>query len=163
MDYYFNDIEKTILKTQSNTFSKSYNFSENEKEIFSPNDTLNLNKFSINKSSNQFKKVQNQKIKNNLRKRANSSTFKSVNSFSSLNSNNKNNNINNNNNIKVTQLQNENFELKDEISYMKNKIEQLTELYNKLSLRVDEVQHENNLLRIHNQKLVNFISECLKK
>ena len=165
MDYYFNDIEKTILKTQSNTFSKSYNFSENEKEIFSPNDTLNLNKYSLNlnKSSNQIKKVQNNKMKNNLRKRANSSTFKSVNSFTSLNSNNKNNNINNNNNIKVTQLQNENFELKDEISYMKKKIEQLTELYNKLSLRVDEVQHENNLLRIHNQKLVNFISECLKK
>ena len=46
---------------------------------------------------------------------------------------------------------------------MRNKIEHLTELYDKLSIRIDEIQHENNLLKIHNQKLVNFINENLNK
>ena len=82
--------------------------------------------------------------------------MKSVNSISSLQSNNLNK-------IKLTQLQNENSELKDELSFMRNKIEHLTELYDKLSIRIDEIQHENNLLKIHNQKLVNFINENLNK
>ena len=156
MDYYLNDMERTLTKTQSNNFSKSYNFSENEKDS-TLNNTINFTKSSLNKTktSNNFKS-DNKKFKNNLRKRANSTTFKSVNSISSLQSNNQNK-------IKLTQLQNENSELKDELSFMRNKIDHLTELYNKLSTRIDDIQHENNLLKIHNQKLVNFISENLNK
>ena len=156
MDYYLNDMVRTLTKTQSNNFSKSYNFSENEKDS-TLNNTINFTKSSLNKTntSNNFKS-ENKKFKNNIRKRANSTTFKSVNSISSLQSNNQNK-------IKLTQLQNENSELKDELSFMRNKIEHLTELYNKLSIRIDEIQHENNLLKIHNQKLVNYISENLNK
>ena len=156
MDYYLNDMVRTLTKTQSNNFSKSYNFSENEKDS-TLNNTINFTKSSLTKTktSNNFKS-DCKKFKNNIRKRANSTTFKSVNSISSLQSNNQNK-------IKLTQLQNENSELKDELSFMRNKIEHLTELYDKLSIRIDEIQHENNLLKIHNQKLVNFINENLNK
>ena len=156
MNYYLNDMVRTLTKTQSNNFSKSYNFSENEKDS-TLNNTINFTKSSLTKTktSNNFKS-DSKKFKNNIRKRANSTTFKSVNSISSLQSNNQNK-------IKLTQLQNENSELKDELSFMRNKIEHLTELYDKLSIRIDEIQHENNLLKIHNQKLVNFINENLNK
>ena len=156
MNYYLNDMVRTLTKTQSNNFSKSYNFSENEKDS-TLNNTINFTKSSLTKTktSNNFKS-DSKKFKNNIRKRANSTTFKSVNSISSLQSNNLNK-------IKLTQLQNENSELKDELSFMRNKIEHLTELYDKLSIRIDEIQHENNLLKIHNQKLVNFINENLNK
>ena len=156
MNYYLNDMVRTLTKTQSNNFSKSYNFSENEKDS-TLNNTINFTKSSLTKTktSNNFKS-DCKKFKNNIRKRANSTTFKSVNSISSLQSNNLNK-------IKLTQLQNENSELKDELSFMRNKIEHLTELYDKLSIRIDEIQHENNLLKIHNQKLVNFINENLNK
>ena len=156
MNYYLNDMVRTLTKTQSNNFSKSYNFSENEKDS-TLNNTINFTKSSLNKTntSNNFKS-ENKKFKNNIRKRANSTSFKNVNSISSLQSNNQNK-------IKLTQLQNENSELKDELSFMRNKIEHLTELYDKLSIRIDEIQHENNLLKIHNQKLVNFINENLNK
>ena len=156
MNYYLNDMVRTLTKTQSNNFSKSYNFSENEKDS-TLNNTINFTKSSLTKTktTNNFKS-DSKKFKNNIRKRANSTTFKSVNSISSLQSNNLNK-------IKLTQLQNENSELKDELSFMRNKIEHLTELYDKLSIRIDEIQHENNLLKIHNQKLVNFINENLNK
>ena len=156
MNYYLNDMVRTLTKTQSNNFSKSYNFSENEKDS-TLNNTINFTKSSLTKTktTNNFKS-DSKKFKNNIRKRANSTTFKSVNSISSLQSNNQNK-------IKLTQLQNENSELKDELSFMRNKIEHLTELYDKLSIRIDEIQHENNLLKIHNQKLVNFINENLNK
>ena len=156
MNYYLNDMVRTLTKTQSNNFSKSYNFSENEKDS-TLNNTINFTKSSLTKTktSNNFKS-DSKKFKNNIRKRANSTTFKNVNSISSLQSNNLNK-------IKLTQLQNENSELKDELSFMRNKIEHLTELYDKLSIRIDEIQHENNLLKIHNQKLVNFINENLNK
>ena len=156
MNYYLNDMVRTLTKTQSNNFSKSYNFSENEKDS-TLNNTINFTKSSLTKTktSNNFKS-DCKKFKNNIRKRANSTSFKNVNSISSLQSNNLNK-------IKLTQLQNENSELKDELSFMRNKIEHLTELYDKLSIRIDEIQHENNLLKIHNQKLVNFINENLNK
>ena len=76
MDYYLNDMVRTLTKTQSNNFSKSYNFSENEKDS-TLNNTINFTKSSLTKTktSNNFKS-DCKKFKNNIRKRANSTNIK---------------------------------------------------------------------------------------